>query len=304
MSGNLPVRIWEILFLLSLLSGLVHAQELDPRAYQPAPVDVNGFTLGYTRSFGDIVFEPSVPIEDAQAHLNFGAAAYYHTFGLFGRFANALIALPYASGHLSGTVEERRGEIYRSGLADLHLRFAINLKGTPAMKLPEFIKHKNKANLGASLLISVPTGQYDPAKIVNIGQNRWAFKPEIGLTKFMGRWQMDAYGGVWFFTANKNFRGKTRTQDPIASFQFHLTYNLRPAFWFGVDANFYSGGLIETDGVPGTIKQNNSRIGGTLSLPIARAQSLKFSASRGIIVSRGGDFTSLGVAYNYAWASK
>lgn len=289
------------LFLLLTFLNTTHAQELDPRAYQPAPIGYNGFIVSYAYSFGDILFEPSVPIEDARAHLNFIGAAYYRTYGLFGRFANFTVAEPYAFGHLSGRVEDRRGEIYRSGLGDIHFRFAINLKGTPAMRLPEFIKHKNKANIGTSLVIKAPTGQYDPAKIINIGQNRWGFKPEVGLSKFMGRWQVDAYAGVWLFTANENFRGKTQTQDPIASFQFHLTYNLRPAFWFGLDANYYSGGLIHTDGVAGTVKQNNSRIGGTLSLPVARRQSVKFSISRGVIATRGGNFTNFGAAYNYTW---
>jgi hypothetical protein len=290
------------LFLLLTFLNTTHAQELDPRAYQPAPIGYNGFIASYAYSFGDILFEPSVPIEDAQAHLNFVVAGYYRTYGLFGRFANFTVVQPYAFGHLSGTLEETRAEIYRSGLADLHFRFAINIKGTPAMKLPEFVKHKKKANLGASLLISAPTGQYDPSKIVNIGQNRWGFKPEVGLAKFIGNWQIDAYAGVWLFTTNENFRGGgTRKQDPITSLQFHLTYNLRPAFWFGFDANFYSGGLTHTNGVPGTIKQNNSRIGGTLSLPVARRQSAKISVSRGVIATRGGNFTTFGAAYNYTW---
>lgn len=289
------------LSLLLTFANTNHAQELDPRAYQPAPIGYNGFIVSYAYSFGDILFEPSVPIEDARARLNFIGAAYFRTYGLFGRFANFTVAQPYAFGHLSGTLEDTRAEIYRSGLGDVRFRFAINLKGTPAMRLPEFIKHKNKANLGASIVISAPTGQYDPAKFINVGQNRWGFKPEVGLSKFFRKWQMDVYAGVWLFTTNENFRGGTRRQDPITSFQFHLTYNLRPAFWFGLDANFYSGGLTHTDGVPGTIKQKNSRLGGTLSLPVARGQSTKISVSRGVIATRGGDFTTLGAAYNYTW---
>jgi hypothetical protein len=289
------------LFLLLTFLNTAHAQELDPRAYQPAPIGYNGFIISYGYSFGDILFEPSFPVEDARAHLNFIVAGYYRSYGLFGRFANFTVAEPYAFGHLSGTLEETRKEIYRSGLGDTRFRFAINLKGTPAMKLPEFIKHKKTANLGASIVISAPTGQYDPAKIVNIGQNRWGFKPEIGLAKFMGNWQIDAYAGVWLFTTNENFRGGTQKQDPVSSFQFHLTYNVRPAFWLGFDANFYSGGLTHINGVPGTIKQNNSRIGGTLSLPVKRGQSLKISVSRGVIATRGGNFNNLGAAYNYTW---
>ena len=36
--------------------------------------------------------------------------------------------------------------------------------------------------LGASLVISVPTGQYLKEKLINLGTNRWGFKPEIGFS--------------------------------------------------------------------------------------------------------------------------
>jgi hypothetical protein len=65
----------------------------------------------------------------------------------------------------------------------MRMRFAVNLVGTPALTMSEFMKHLRKSNLGVSLLVSAPTGQYDPGKIVNIGQNRWGFKPEVGLTR-------------------------------------------------------------------------------------------------------------------------
>jgi len=35
---------------------------------------------------------------------------------------------------------------------------------------------------GASLSVVAPTGQYVDSRFVNIGMNRWAFKPEVGLT--------------------------------------------------------------------------------------------------------------------------
>jgi hypothetical protein len=166
------------------------------------------------------------------------------------------------------------------------------------------MKHRSKRNLGVSLLVSAPTGQYDPQKVVNIGQNRWAFKPEFGLSRFYEKWQMDVYAGAWFFTENDNFLGATHTQNPVGSFQFHLSYNLRPSLWIGINSNYYVGGLTKINGVPGTIRQNNSRMGATVSLPLARGHSLKFAASYGVFATRGGKFTSLGVSYNYAWLTK
>ncbi len=292
--------------LITILTAVsfVSAQELDPRAYQPGPVGINAVTLVYTHSFGDILFEPSFPAKDVQASLHLGGAGYYRTFDFFGRFANISIAVPYAAGHLNGSVEDVQREIYRSGLGDMRTRFAVSLKGTPAMSLAEFAKHRKEANLGVSLSVVAPTGQYDSQKVINVGQNRWAFKPEVGLSKFINKWQMDIYGGAWFFGDNDNFLGQTLTQKPLGSFQFHLTYNLRPGFWFGVNSNFYVGGRTTVNGIPGTIVQRNSRLGGTVTIPINRNQSVKFAASRGVIATRGGDFTSLGASYNYAWANK
>jgi Putative MetA-pathway of phenol degradation len=280
------------------------AQELDPRAYQPGPVGINAVTLVYTHSFGDILFEPSFPAKDVEASLHLGGAGYYRTFDFFGRFANISVAVPYAAGHLNGSVEDVQREIYRSGLGDMRTRFAVSLKGTPAMSLPEFAKHRKEANLGVSLSIVAPTGQYDSKKVINVGQNRWAFKPEVGLSKFINKWQMDIYGGAWFFSENDNFLGHSMTQKPLGSFQFHLTYNLRPGFWFGVNSNFYVGGRTTVNDIPGAIIQKNSRLGGTVTIPINRNQSMKFAVSRGVIATRGGDFTSLGASYNYAWSNK
>jgi hypothetical protein len=215
-----------LLFLAAIFAtSSVWGQELDPRAYQPAPIGLNALTFSYTHSSGDILFEPSFPAKDVDANLHIEGAGYYRTFGFFGRFANASVAVPYASGHLNGTLEGSPVQTYRSGLGDIRTRFSVNLKGTPAMRLKEFVKHRSSTNIGASITVSAPTGQYSPRKIVNIGQNRWGFKPEMALTQVINKWQMDVYGGVWLFTDNDNFTGKTISQAPIGSFQFHLSYN-------------------------------------------------------------------------------
>jgi hypothetical protein len=51
------------------------------------------------------------------------------------------------------------------------VRFAVNLYGAPAMDLKEFSTYRQKTNIGASLVVSAPLGQYDPAKLVNLSQS-------------------------------------------------------------------------------------------------------------------------------------
>lgn len=154
--------------------------------------------------------------------------------------------------------------------------------------------------MGVSLPGGVPLGQYDPAKVMNLGTNRWSLKPELGVTHALGRWTLQGYAGVWLFTSNTNlFHGKTRTQEPIRSFQFHLDYLFRPRLWAAFDANFYTGGRTSINEVKNFDLQQNSRIGGTLAIPLNRRQSFKFSYSHGAHTTVGGNFNSITISYQY-----
>ena len=143
----------------------------------------------------------------------------------------------------------------------------------------------------------------DPNKLINIGSNRWAFKPELGLSHATGRWILDFYAGAWLFTANNNFRGQVREQKPIGTTQFHLSYNLRRRLWVGFDANFFVGGRTSVDGVRRLDLQRNSRVGTTVSVPLSRRQSVKVALSTGAFTTIGADFNAFAIGYQYLWGA-
>jgi hypothetical protein len=231
----------------------------------------------------------------------------------FGRSANITASLPYGVGHFHGKFIDNETKLYRSGLLDAVLRFSVNIKGAPAMSIEEIRKWRQKTILGVSLTVVIPTGQYDPTKLVNNGSNRWAFKPELGYSKRRGPWVFDAYAGAWFFTANKEFFShnaiflgvQAQSQGPIGSFEGHLSYDLKPRFWFSLDNNFWSGGRTSLDG-----RENrntllvNSRLGATASVPLSKHQSMKFSYSDGVYVRYGGNYQNVAVAWQYSWLGK
>jgi outer membrane putative beta-barrel porin/alpha-amylase len=277
------------------------AQELEPRAYSVSPKGANFAVIGVARSTGDINFDPSLPIEDASAVLQVAFVAYGRALDFFGRSANLAVTVPYLWGSLEGKVNDSPQLARRSGLANPAMRFAVNLYGAPAMDFQTFARYRQKTNIGASVAIVAPLGQYDPARLVNIGTNRWGAKPEIGLSRRVGRWYADLYLGAWIFSANDNYQGRVRKQDPIGIAQLHISYNFRPRLWAAFDANYYTGGRTNVNGVAGHDLQRNSRLGATISIPAIRRQSLKFSVSRGAVTTIGGDFLSFGVAYQYLW---
>jgi hypothetical protein len=291
-----------ILVLTSLgLIGRVAAQDMEARAYSVAPVGTNIVIVGYSRSTGDMNFDPSLPVTNGKAAVNNAAVGYIRSIDLFGRSANVAVVLPYTWGHLQGNVAGQFQEAQRSGLRDPMVRFSINLHGARAMNVKEFSTYRQKTNIGASIVVAAPLGQYDPAKLVNLGTNRWAFKPEVGLSRAVGRVYLDLYGGAWIYTANKNFQGGTRKQHPIIGTQFHLSYIFSKKLWAAFDATVYTGGRTTTNGVRGDDLQRNTRVGSTLSYNLAPRQSLKFVYSKGVITSIGGDFQSVSVAYQYVW---
>jgi hypothetical protein len=282
--------------------GEVGAQELEPRAYSPNPTGANFVLLVYGHTSGGVVFDPSVPFENVDARINTTALFYGRTFGLFGRSASAAIQLPYVWGTVVGDVFEERRSVYRSGLGDLRLRLTTNLLGGPALSPREFAKRKPATTLGASLLVTTPTGQYDPTKLINVGTNRWAFKPELGLSHPAGRFFLELYAGAWLFTENPDFfGGSQRSQSPLFALQSHVTYSFRPRVWLAGDATFYTGGQTTVDGVQKADLQRNTRLGLTLALPVTRRSGLKVSWARGVVTRIGGDFTTLAAGYQFLW---
>jgi hypothetical protein len=290
------------LFTLLVAASAASAQELEPRAYSASPVGLNFALLAYGHSTGDVLFDPALPLTDVEARLNAGILGFATTFAMFDRLTSATLALPYVWGDVEGNVGEDRHAVSRSGPGDTRLRLAINLIGDPAMTPAEFARRTPRTTLGASLVVVTPTGEYMPEKLVNIGANRWAFKPELGLSHPMGRWYLDVCAGVWLFTDNNDFFGGVRReQDPLASFQLHVSYNIRPRLWLAADGTYYTGGRTTVDGTQNSDRQGNTRLGLTLSVPIGKSQSLKFNFSDGASTRFGGDFTTYGVAWQWAW---
>jgi hypothetical protein len=288
--------------LLAVLAGVAGAQQLEPRAYSPAPVGTNYFGLALHDSRGGVVTDAALPLEDVEAHINITTPFYGRTFSLAGRSANVGIAVPYAWGTVAGEVFEEHREVRRSGFGDPQLRFAVNLLGGPAMTPREFATRARRTTLGFSLVASVPVGEYDPSKLINLGTNRWAYRPELGLSLPAGKWDLELYGGVWLFGANDDFFGGVhREQEPLPTAQAHVVYTLRRSLWLAADFTYYWGGTTSADGVQGDDRQDNTRGGLTMAIPIVGRQSLKLTWARGVSTRVGSSFQTFGVAWQWVW---
>ena len=297
-------RIATLLLVYGLWpAGVVHAQDLLPGAYVPAPVDFNVITATSSVSFGDLSFDPALPLDDGRSRLGAVAVAFTRTLPIAGRFASIGAAMPLKRGHVEGLVHGVPQEATRFGQADLSGRIAINLFGAPAMTLMEFASYRQSTVLGVSLVVRAPTGQYDSLRFVNVGANRWSFAPEVGLSRRRGRWTLEGNLGATFYTDNDDYVGGTRSQAPIIGVQGHLVYTWRPGLWLAGDGNFWRGGRITANGIASPVEQKNSRAGITLAVP-KRSHQFRVAYSLGAYTTIGGDFQSIGFSYSYAWRAR
>jgi len=284
-----------------LFAGRAGAQDLVVGAYAPAPVKVNIATFVYSFNKGDMTFDPALPVEDGRATIHAGAVAYTRSLSLAGRFSSVGVLVPIFNGTVEGLLAGKFEQRTRHGLGDLGMRFAVNLVGARAMTPKQFAAYQQTTILGFSLSVVAPTGQYDSSRLINLGTNRWAFKPEVGFSRRRGRWTIEVDGSGTFYTDNSNFNnGATREQAPIAAIQGHLMYTVRKGFWIAGDANFWRGGRTTVNGADSTLEQKNSRVGFTMALPI-KARQIRIACAFGAYTRIGGDFATIGVSYSHAW---
>jgi Putative MetA-pathway of phenol degradation len=289
-------------WLCALASASARAQELEPKAYANAPVGLNFFIAGYAGSEGGVVVDPALPLENANLTVHSGLLAYARSFEAWGRSAKFDLIAPYA--WLSGTAEidGETAERDVSGWADPRLRVSVNVFGAPAMSLREIADYRQDLIVGASLEVRAPVGQYDEARVVNLGANRWAVKPEIGLSKAAGRWTFELAAAASFYEDNDDYlTNHTREQAPIYSAQFAVIHSFPGGIWVAAAGTFYTGGRTSIDGVEGGDLQENSRVGVIVTFPVSRRYSLKVFANTGVSTRTGNDFDGAGVVCQYRW---
>ncbi|BFM20713.1 transporter [Gilvimarinus japonicus] len=299
-----PLKDVIFILLISIFAAQTKAQELAPRAYWPAPTGTNVVVMSYQHSQGEVLVDASVPIEGAEATLDFLSLTYQRTFGLFDRTASLQLNYPLVQGDASAMVNGEFRERSISASADARARFAINLLGAPSMDGKAFreLVADPEPIIGASLLVSIPTGDYDGDRLFNAGTNRWAVKPALGfIVPISHGWLFEGEVGTWFYEDNDDYQGKTRTQKPVLSSEFHLVHVVKNGTWFSLDANWYQGGAATVGESAEQAELQNSRAGLTLLHPLNRHHAIRFAASTAIESKIAGDFDSVSVSYMYIW---
>ena len=82
----LGARATGFILLLSCPAVTLVAQEMQPRAYFPAPVGVNFFGASYSNNRGGLLLDPSLPVEDSHVVADVATLSFGQTLGVLGRW--------------------------------------------------------------------------------------------------------------------------------------------------------------------------------------------------------------------------
>ncbi len=282
-----------LVFCLFLLAQPAEAQGDGPRSQLLAPVRGNVFAPTYLDLSSNFNFAQDILIKDADISSEVGVATYIHYFAIGGRFAQLWINPIWGS--VGGTIEADPRSINVpsvSGFADPYLAMRIGLVGAPALKVADFVKHRQGFQLHALLGAYVPVGDYDSRRPLNLGTNRWAVRLGAPMVVPFGKpgnmTYLEIVPSVNFYTDNKDpFGADRREQDPLFMLESHLSHDFSPKFWGSIDLRYQNGGETTTDGIPDD--NRIGQLGGGLSLGYWFSHSLGLQASYGEILAKNDD---------------
>ena len=287
------------------LASSASAQVLEPRLYRNAPTGLNALAFGYSFSNGSLEFDPALPIEGANGNGSVIPVAYVRTFGLAGKSAKIEVVLPFSWGHYEGFLEDEFRTRDLGGIADPSFRLSVNLIGAPALSPKEYRDFRQGTIVGVSLQVRPPLGTYDSGKLLNLGSNRWTFRPEVGLSHVWRKWFFELAGSLWLFTDNNDFfGGQIFEQQRLSAVKGSIIRSFKPGLWAALSAGYGTGGKTIVEGIPKNTFQKNWRFSASVSLPTWRNQSVRLFAISGVRQRTGSDNDVFGALYQISWLSR
>ena len=275
-----------VTLVYAALLNVSSAQELEPRRWSHVPVDSNYFAVAYVRTDGDVLFDPVLRIEDAAVSINTIFATYLRSFDWSGKTARIDVRVPYQKATWKGLLDGSPAKVVREGLGDPRIRLSVNFFGAPALKGKAFqayrSSHSTNTVVGAALAVTLPLGEYKEDKLLNLGQNRFRIRPQLGVVHTRGPWSFELTGSAFFYTDNNEFwNGNKREQDPLFALQTHIIRSFRHGIWASISAGAVRAGRSTINGEKKDDRKEDFLYALSAGLPVSRTSSIKIAYARG-----------------------
>lgn len=306
-SGTCAMSKWLPFVLVAVatlpLGKQASAQFTDAHSYDNTPIGTNQIELVYAYVHANASLDTSLVITGAKLDLNQGTIDYTRYFGGFQRLMWVEAAVPVAglSGSISGT--NIQGSVVGTG--DSSYQMGMLLKGGPALTVEQFQDYKPTTIVGLSFAFTAPTGLYRSNKILNLGSDRWSFKPELAVTYPFGpeqKWQVDAYANAYFYTDNTSYHGQeVLRQEPLPGFEGHLSYSFNDRLWASLDTRYSFRANTFVNGVDQSSSQQNFILGSEMNVSINSRNTLLLEFAKAVVHENGPAVVGFALKYDYIW---
>jgi hypothetical protein len=228
------IRVLGAVLALSAISSAAYA-ETDPRDYAAiAPAKNNSLvTLGYARAVS------SSDSQNLTKTIGILRALYFLKFGNLAVIpVDVLVPMAqvtvYEAPMMMPSLFRAQGVLERvSGIADLQWLPTIGYV------IPE--GEGTSTTVAASVYVTMPTGMYDQTKLINIGNHRWGFQPQIALAQRISTlFTAEAVGYGFFQTDNSAFQPpaalplQALKTDPTWGADVHIAYSPTVTGWAAI----------------------------------------------------------------------
>jgi hypothetical protein len=246
--------------LMLFCFGNINAQGDGPRSFMLAPKGIWGVDVKWLDMKQNIIPSGNGFIPGADITVNAFPVSLFHTFSIKGKFA--MVQAMVSPANFDGTIDLSKyglgvQKTSSSGFSDGLVGFRMGLIGAPAINVVDFMKKKPAFSMMGMLRMWY-SGTYDAKNLINLGTNRLTFEFGLPMNIPFGKnpkmpFWLETVPEIRFFTANTNpslspVRASKTRQTPLFISENHLTKNLHPKFWVGIDARFQYGGTTIVDG--------------------------------------------------------
>jgi hypothetical protein len=289
-------------FLLAAIAALAlareaSAQDLEARRWTHLPVGTNIAGAGYGYTFGDLKVDPVLRIENARVEMSTFMASYNRYFSVADMTGRVDVQVPYQLGKWDGLLNGTPDTVRRDGFGDPRIRVSMDFLGAPALEgeaFRDYVRSEEYRTIaGVGLATRLPLGQYNDDKLINLGEHRYSFQPQLGVVQYVGPWSFEATASLFAYTDNHNFFGGNElAQEPIYALQAHVV-RVFDGWWVSAGSAYGRGGRTSINGGSSGDLRSNLLYGVSAGLSITESQSLSLTYIRHTALSSvGGDYNN------------
>jgi hypothetical protein len=281
-----------IAFLLLFSTVEISAQAEPPTTWLMPPKDLWAFSYQYLDLESNVTPSLDVILASGTVNAYVSSIPVVRSFAIGNSIAQVFIVPTFGNLTASVDLEDIPGFgdieidpiefIDKTGMMDSQVNFRMGLHNAPALNIIELAQWERKFQVYGFFGVTLPTGEYDSSRRINLGANRWAFR--LGLPMVLPLNQnkkrpadLEFHPNISFFTNNNDpFVGDSKKQKPLLRLNTAVTKYFTSKFYASLGAGYLFGAVTQIDELPEgeRLEQLGAGItGGYTFLSIIRVQA-------------------------------